>query len=188
MNGIRTVVDESSKNIIIMDVFSRLIKERIVFIDDAIDDEMANEIVAQLLYLDSLSNDIIKMYINSPGGGVTSGLAIYDTMSLIKSPIKTVGIGSVASMAAILLMSGKERTCTPNCRIMIHELSGGNPINPLEDIKIHFSEMNELQSILNSIISKKSNISNPEEYKRDFWMGPQQALSFGIIDYILNGN
>ncbi len=183
---VRTVVEESSKNIIIMDVFSRLVKERILFIDGPIDDELANGIISQLIYLDSISKEDIQMYINSPGGSITSGLAILDTMNLIKSPIKTIGIGVAASMAAIILMNGAVRTCTPNCRIMLHQPSGGS-IGTFKEMQISLEEMSTLKDIVYNIIANKTFITDiNSSLLFDVWMSPSGAKSLNIIDYVLN--
>ena len=126
MAGMRTIVEERQKNVAVMDVFSRLIQERIIFIDDVIDDDLANGVIAQLLHLDSLDKKKpINIYINTPGGGVYSGLAIYDIAKLISAPIRTVCIGMAASMGVPLMLMGTERCATKHSRIMIHQPMGG---------------------------------------------------------------
>lgn len=182
----RTIVEKNSENIVILDVFSKLIQNRSVFIDDVITPELANETIAQLLYLDAIdTGEPIKMYINSPGGLVTQGLGIYDTMQLLKSPIVTIGLGEVASMATILLIAGTTRKATKNTRIMLHEVMAGYS-GKLTNLKIDLAETELLNNVLMNIIEEKTNIKNAlEQFKFDKWMGVNEALELGILTEIL---
>ena len=171
------------------EVYKKLLESRIIFINGEINDEMASEVVAKLLYLDSLSDDDIIVYINSPGGSVTSGLMIYDTIKYIKSDVSTVGIGLSASMASILLMSGTKgkRKILTHGRVMLHELStatGGK----ISDILVFTNEIQKTHKILSNIIVENSVLSKEQvevELKKDFWLDSEQALRFGIVDKIV---
>jgi ATP-dependent Clp protease protease subunit len=181
----RTIVEERPENIAVMDVFSKLIQERIIFIDGPIDDELANGVIAQMLYLDSISNDTINIYINTPGGMVTQGLAIYDVSFLIKSPIRTVGVGEACSMGAILMLMGKERCSLKHSRFMVHQPSGG-AYGTAEDNRRTIEEMNRLEKVLYKIIKEKTTIKDVEETLLfDTWMDAEQALECGLINKIL---
>jgi ATP-dependent Clp protease protease subunit len=181
----RTVVEKSSENLIIIDVFSRLIQERIIFIDDVIEPDLANGIIAQLLYLDSVSNDTINIYINSPGGQIVQGLAIYDVVKLIKSPIRTVCVGMAASMACMLMLMGSTRVGLKHSRLMLHEVSAGSA-GSLSDMKIDLEEAERLQNYLYDIIGEKTFISDVKEaFKRDKWYSSEEALVAGILTEIL---
>ena len=148
----RTIVEENPQNVVIMDVFSKLIQDRIIFIGEDIHPDLSNEVIAQLLYLNSVSKtDPIKVYINSPGGYVTQGLAMYDVAHLIKAPIDTYCIGQAASMGAILMLMGQRRFGLKHTRIMLHELSGG-AVGTLTEMKISVVEAEKLQQQLNNII------------------------------------
>lgn len=183
----RNVVEERSKNVVIMDVFSKLAQERILFIDDVIDSELANGIVSQLIYLDSINNNEISIYINSPGGTVYDGVAILDVMDLIKSPVKTVCTGSAMSMAAIILLYGDTRVSTKRSTIMLHQMStlvGGR----LSDISIDYEEAKRLEDILYEIIAEKTNIRDIDhKLLTDWYISPEKAKELGIIDTVLNG-
>lgn len=183
----RNVVEERNKNIIIMDVFSKLAQERILFIDDVIDSDLANGIISQLLYLDSLSHDEISIYINSPGGSAYDGLAIIDIMNIIKSPIKTVCVGTAMSMAAFILICGDTRTSTENSTIMLHQLSSwarGKLSNMIIDLK----EAERLENVIYNIIQSKTNIPDfKTKLLTDWYLSPQEAKEFNIIDDIING-
>lgn len=182
---LRTIVEERPRNIAIMDVFSKLCQERIIFIDDVIDAELANGVIAQLLYLDSLNNKEISIYINTPGGSVSQGLAIYDISKLIKSPIKTVGIGEVASMGVILLLMGQKRVMLQNTRIMLHQVSSGIA-GRYSDLVIELKEAENWQNKIFSIIKEKTTFKNPEkELVQDVWMGIDEAYNCGIINTLL---
>lgn len=181
----RTIVEERPENIAVMDVFSKLIQERIIFIDGAITEELANGVIAQMLYLDSLNNEQINIYINSHGGEVTQGLAIYDIAKLTKSPIRTVGIGNACSMGAVLMLVGEERCSLENCRFMLHQPSGGF-VGTIAENKVALEEMIALEKILYKIIEDKTNITNAEEnLLLDMWLSPEEALEKGIINKIL---
>lgn len=183
---IRTVVQEGQKNIVVMDVFSKLIQERVIFIDGVIDEELANGVVAQMLYLDSLSNvEPINVYINSYGGSIYDGLAIFDTAELIKAPIRTVAVGKAASMGAILLLMGKERCMTKRTRLMLHQPSAG-VIGTADEIRVTHEEVEVLKKELYDIVEKRSKLKNVEQlFKLDTWFSAEQALEAGLITTIL---
>lgn len=182
---VRTIVEERTENIAVMDVFSKLIQERIIFIEDAIDSELANGVIAQLLILDSVSHEQINLYINSPGGIITQGLAIYDVCKLLKSPIRTVGMGEVASMSAILMLVGDERCGLTNTRFMLHQPSSGF-WGTAEDQRRSLKEMEILEQTLYGIIKEKTTIPDVEKTLLfDTWMSSNEALEFGLINKIL---
>ena len=186
---IPTVIEKSSTGERAYDIYSRLLKNRIILLSGEINDDTANVIIAQLLYLDSISNDDISLYINSPGGSISSGMAIYDTMNLIKSDVSTICIGLSASMAAFLLSCGKKgkRYCLPNSEIMIHQPLGGVKGQATE-IDIVAKRIINLRSKLNSILAKntKRNLKQIEkDTDRDYYMSSKEALDYGIIDKIL---
>ena len=186
---IPTVIEKSSMGERAYDIYSRLLKNRIILLSGEINDDTANVIIAQLLYLDSISHDDISIYINSPGGSITSGMAIYDTMNLIKSDVSTICVGMSASMAAFLLSCGKKgkRYCLPNSEVMIHQPLGG--VNgQATEIDIVAKRIINLRSKINSILSKntKKNIKQIEkDTDRDHYMNAEEALEYGIIDKIL---
>lgn len=173
----------------VFDLYSKLLLERIIFIEGEINDTTANIITSELLYLDSINNDDIYIYINSPGGSITSGFAIYDTMNYIKSDVVTIGIGMCASMAAFLLSSGTigKRSALKNTEIMIHQPLGG--INgQATEIKIVAERIIKLKNKLNKILSK--NTKKPlskiqKDTERDYYMDSNEALNYGIIDNII---
>lgn len=183
------IVDVDSKKETVYDIYSKLLKERIIFIEGEINDERANLIVSELLYLDSISNDDINIYINSPGGSITAGMAIYDTMNYIKSDCVTIGIGLCASMAAFLLSSGArgKRCSLNNTEIMIHEPLGG--VNgQATEIKIVAERILKIKKKLNVILSrntKKSLSKIEKDVERDYYMDSDEALKYGIIDKII---
>ena len=173
----------------IFDIYTKLLQNRIIFINGEINDDLANLVVSELLYLDSISHDDIYIYINSPGGSVTSGLAIYDTMNYVKSDVSTVGMGMCASMAAVLLASGTKgkRLSLPNTEIMIHQVLGGTE-GRASDIKIHAERILDVKKKLNSILANltgKSISKINKDTERDYYMNPKDALKYGIIDTIL---
>jgi len=181
----RTIVEERGKNVLIMDVFSKLVQERIIFIDEPIDDELANGVIAQLLYLDSVSQKTIDVYINTPGGSVYSGLAIYDVAHLIKSPIKTICIGMAASMGAILMLMGTERCATKHSRIMLHQPSG-MAVGTSDDISITHEEIQKLKKELYAIVEEKTSLTNAEAlFKNDVWYTAAEALECGLLTKVL---
>ena len=182
---IRKIVEERSKNIVVMDVFSKLAQDRIIFIDNAIDSDLANGVVSQLMYLDSLNNNEITVYINSPGGTVYDGFAIIDVMRRIKSPVKTVCIGSAMSMAAIILICGDNRQATELATIMLHQPSGGIS-GTSSEINIVSKEIDRVKDIMYNIIKKKTAIQNPLELlEKDYYIPAEEAKKLGIIDEIL---
>ena len=185
------VVEQTSRGERSYDIYSRLLKERIIFLTGIIDDHVASLICAQLLYLESENpNKDISFYINSSGGAVTSGLAIYDTMQYIKPDITTVCIGQAASMGSLLLTAGtkKKRYALPHSRIMVHQPSGGVQ-GQASDIQIHANEILTIRKKTNEIYVNHTgqDIKKIEEYlDRDSFMGPDEAKSFGLIDKIVN--
>lgn len=171
------------------DVYKKLMESRIIFINGEINDEMASDVVAKLLYLDSQSNEDIVIYINSPGGSVTSGLMIYDTIKYVKSDVSTIGIGLSASMASILLMSGTKgkRKILTHGRVMLHELSTATD-GKISDILVFTNEIQKTHKILSNIIVENSILSPSQveaELKKDFWLDSNEALRFGIVDKII---
>ena len=184
------VIEQTGKGERSYDIYSRLLKERIIFLHDAIDDNIANLIISQLLFLEAEANDRdIYLYINSPGGVVTSGMAIYDTMQFITSPVSTICMGQAASMGAFLLSAGKKgkRFALPNSRIMIHQPLGGAQ-GQATDIEIQTKEILRIKRQLNQILSevtgqKLSKIENDTD--RDFFMSGSEAKEYGLIDDII---
>ncbi len=189
MNLIPTVIEKSNMGERAYDIYSRLLKDRIIILSGEIDDNLANSIVAQLLYLDSINNDTINLYINSPGGSITSGMAIYDTMNFIKSDVSTICIGMAASMAAFLLSSGKKgkRFCLPNSEVMIHQPLGGAQGQATE-IKIAAERILKLKDKLNTILAKNTGKSLKQierDTERDNFMDSNEAFEYGIVDKVL---
>ena len=171
------------------DIFSRLLKERIIFISGEINDMLANNVIAELLYLDSVSNDDIYLYINSPGGSVTAGMAIYDTMNFIKSDVATICIGIAASMAAFLLSSGKKgkRSVLPNADVMIHQPLGGAE-GQASDIKIAADRIICIRKRLNKILASNTGQSLKKierDTERYNYLSAREALSYGLVDEII---
>ena len=190
LNLVPMVVEQSSKGERAYDIYSRLLKERIIFIVGPIEDYMANVIIAQILFLESEDpKKDISLYINSPGGSVTSGMAIYDTMQFCKPDVSTLCIGQEASMGAVLLAGGakKKRFALTNSRIMIHQPLGGFQ-GLSTDIQIHAQEIQKVRENLNSILSKHTgNDINKikEDTDRDNFMNSNEAKKYGIIDTVL---
>lgn len=189
MNLVPVVVDKDIEGERSYDIFSRLLKERIIFISGEINDTTANSVIAELLYLDSLNHDDISIYINSPGGVITSGMAIYDTMNFVKSDVCTICIGMAASMAAFLLSSGAKgkRFILPNADVMIHQPLGGAE-GQATDIKIASDRIIGLRNKLNKILSK--NTGKPlnkiiKDTERDNYLSANEALEYGIVDKII---
>lgn len=184
------VIEQTARGERSFDIFSRLLKDRVVFIIGAIDDVVANLVVAQLLFLESENPDKdISLYINSPGGVVTAGMAIYDTMQFIKPDVSTICMGQAASMGALLLAGGAagKRYCLPNARVMIHQPLGGIQ-GQASDIAIHAEETLKVKARLNRILAKHT--GQPEEViakdtDRDNFMSPERALEYHLIDQIL---
>lgn len=186
------VVEQTSRGERSYDIYSRLLKDRIIFLLGEVEDHMANLVVAQLLFLESENPEKdISMYINSPGGAVTAGLAIYDTMQFIKPAVSTLCIGQAASAAALLLCAGAEgkRFCLPNSRVMIHQPLGGYR-GQATDIEIHARETLAVRAQLNRIMAHHTK-KTPEEImrdtERDNFMSPVEAKKYGLIDGILQG-
>ncbi len=189
MNLIPSVVEKSSDGERAYDIYSRLLKDRIIILSGEIDDNLANSIVAQLLYLDSLNHDPINLYINSPGGSITAGMAIYDTMNYIKSKVSTICIGMAASMAAFLLSSGEKgmRFILPNGEVMIHQPLGGAQGQATE-IKIAAERILKLKEKLNKILSENTGQSLEKinhDTERDYFLSADDTLEYGLIDKIL---
>ena len=185
MGSTRTIVEERPKNIAVMDVFSKLVQERIIFIDDEITDDLANGVIAQMLYLDSLDKkNPINIYINSTGGNCIAGLAIYDVSKIISAPIKTTCIGMAASMGAILMLMGEERFGLPHSRIMLHEASG-DMWGKTKDIAVRFKLQTELQAELYEIVKEKTTLNIEDFSVTDRWYNAKEALEFGIITKII---
>ena len=190
MNLVPTVIEKSNYGERAYDIYSRLLKDRIIILSGEIDDNMSNSIVAQLLYLDGMNHDDISIYINSPGGSITAGMAIYDTMNFITSNVSTICIGMAASMAAFLLSSGEKgmRYCLENAEVMIHQPLGGAQGQATE-IKIAAERILKLKKKLNKILSEntgKSLRKVEKDTERDYFMESNEALKYGIIDKILN--
>ena len=186
---IPTVIEKEPTGIRAYDIYSRLLKDRIIILNGEIDDNISNSIVAQLLYLDSLNNNDISIYINSPGGSITAGMAIYDTMNFIKSDVSTICVGMCASMAAFLLSSGTKgkRYSLPNGEVMIHQPLGGAQGQATE-IKIAAERILKLKAKLNKILANNTNqdIKKIEQdTERDYFLDSKDALTYGIIDKIL---
>ena len=185
------VVEQTSRGERAYDIYSRLLKERVIFLIGPVEDYSANLIVAQLLFLEAENPEKdIALYINSPGGSVTAGLSIFDTMNFIKPKVSTLCLGQAASMGAFLLSAGApgKRFALPNSRIMIHQPLGGFQ-GQASDIKIHAEEMLKIKEKLNQMLAKNTGKSVEQierDTDRDNFMSPEQALSYGLIDTILN--
>lgn len=189
MNLVPTIIEKEINGERCYDIYSRLLKDRIIILNGEINDNTANIIVAELLYLDSLNHNDISLYINSPGGSITSGMAIYDTMNFIKSKVSTICIGMAASMAAFLLSSGEKgkRLALPNSEVMIHQPLGGAQGQATE-IKIAAERILKLKNKLNKILSK--NTGKPLEQieidtERDYFLSAKEAKNYGLIDKII---
>ena len=183
------ILEERQLNVTQMDVFSRLMMERIIFLGTEIDDYTANTLQAQLLYLDSVDAKDISIYINSPGGSVTAGLGIYDTMQFISSEVATICTGMAASMAAVLLVAGQEgkRQALPHSRVMIHQPLGGVQ-GQASDIEIEAREIQKFKKELYKIISDHSHTPYEKVWQdsdRNYWMDAEEAKEYGVIDSIL---
>ncbi len=187
---IPTVIEKTSYGERAYDIYSRLLKDRIIFLGTGIDDQVANSIIAQLLFLESQDKTKeIKLYINSPGGSVTAGLAIYDTMNLIKCDVSTICVGMAASMGAFLLSSGTKgkRFALPNSEVMIHQVMGGTQ-GQATDIKIHAERILQMKDSLNKILAKNTGqtIKKVEaDTERDNFMTAPQAKEYGLIDDVI---
>ena len=189
---IPNVLEKTSNGERVYDLYSKLLEDRIILLSGEINDNTSNIIISELLYLDSISNEDISIYINSPGGSITSGMAIYDTMNYIKSDVSTICIGMAASMGAFLLSSGKKgkRYALPNSEIMIHQPLGGAQGQATE-IKIAAERILKMKDNLNKILSKNTgkNLKQIEkDTERDYFMDSKEALEYGLIDEILKRN
>ncbi len=187
MNMIPMIFDNTDNKEYAFDLYSLLLTKRIIFLTGEINDQLANTIVGELLYLDSKGNNDIFLYINSPGGSITAGLAIYDTINYIKSKVITIGLGMCASMGAFLLSSGNYRYALPNCEIMIHEPLGGAQ-GQASDIKIASDQILKIKQRINKILARntKKTISRIEkDTLKDNYMNSKEALAYGLIDEII---
>ena len=191
MSVIPMVVDQTVRGERSYDIYSRLLKDRIVFIGEEISDPLANLVIAQILFLEKEDPDKdIDLYINSPGGSVTAGLAMYDVIRHVKCPVATVCVGMAASMATALLVGGTKgkRYAMPNARIMIHQTSGGYR-GTMSDARIYLEEMAKMNETYVRIVSEASGRS-PEQVRkdldRDYWMSAQEAKDYGIVDEIID--
>ena len=189
MNLIPTIIEKNDIGERAYDIYSRLLKDRIIILNGEITDNSSNVVVAELLYLDSISNDDISLYINSPGGSITAGMAIYDTMNFVKSNVSTICVGMAASMAAFILSSGEKgkRYILPNAEVMIHQPLGGAQGQATE-IKIAAERILKLKKKLNKILSDntgKDINTIDSDTERDYFMDINEALDYGIVDKIL---
>ena len=174
-----TIIEKNTSNLLALDPFSKLLQNRIVFIDD-VTPELANSVIAQLYYLDSISQEEIRVYINSPGGCLLSSLAIYDVILSLKSPVKTVAIGCAASGGLLILIAGEKRTCLPNTRMMFHELAGGS-IGKISEMLDYVDEAKVLHQKMKDIFSTKTLIKTEDHKYRDFWFGKEEALALKVL-------
>ena len=187
------VIEQTHRGERTYDIYSRLLKDRIILLGTEIDDDVANAIVAQMLFLESEDPDKeINLYVNSPGGSVTAGLAIYDTMHYVRPPVATICVGQAASMGAVLLLAGAKgkRQALPNARIMVHQPMGGAR-GQASDVEIHAREILRMRAMLNDLISKHTGQTLDRVEKdtdRDYFMGAQDAKTYGIIDEVVSVN
>ena len=188
---IPTVIEKSADGERAFDIYSRLLNERIIFLGEEVNEHTANSVVAQLLHLAYVDPEAdISLYINSPGGSVYDGMAIYDTMNFIKPDVATYGIGLQASMGAFLLSSGAKgkRFCLPHAKVMIHQPSSGTR-GKVTDMEIDLKETLELKEMLAKIIAKNTGqkLSKVKvDMERDYWMSPQEAVKYGLVDKVLS--
>jgi ATP-dependent Clp protease protease subunit len=190
LNLVPMVVEQTARGERAYDIYSRLLKERVVFVVGQVEDHMANLIVAQLLYLESENPDKdIHLYINSPGGVVTAGMSIYDTMQFIRPDVSTICVGQAASMGALLLAGGakEKRFCLPHSRMMIHQPLGGFQ-GQATDIDIHAREVLKLRDALNAVLARHTGQDIEKiarDTDRDNFMGPEEAVAYGLVDKVL---
>jgi len=190
LSYVPTVIESSSRGEKSFDIFSRMLRERIIFVGEEIDDEMANSIVAQLLLLDSENPEKdIMMYINSPGGVITAGMAIFDTMNLIKADVSTICMGEAASMGAFLLSAGTKgkRMALPSARIMIHQPLGGAK-GQATDIELEAKEIMRMKNMLNGLLAEHSGQTIEKikaDTERDHYLSAQEAVEYGLIDKVV---
>lgn len=189
LNFVPMVLEQSARGERSYDIFSRLLKERIVFLAGPLDDAVANLIVAQLLWCESENPEKdIHLYINSPGGSVSAGLSVYDTMQFVQSEIETICVGQAASMGAFLLAAGEpgKRSCLPNSRVMLHQPSGGSS-GAAADIEIQAREIVLVRTRMNELLAQHTGQSSEQIEKdtdRDYWMSPAEAKDYGLIDMV----
>ena len=186
---IPSILEKNNGSEKILDISTKLLQNRIIFLSGEINDDLANIIVSELLYLDSINHDDIYLYINSPGGSVTAGLAIYDTMNYIKSDVSTLAIGLCASMGAVLLAAGAKdkRLSLPSAEVMIHQVLGGTE-GKASDIKVQAERILETKKKLNTILASltgKTLSRIDKDTEKDYYMNPKQAIKYGLIDHIL---
>lgn len=187
---IPTIIEKTQYGERVYDIYSRLLKDRIIFLGTPIDDTVANAVIAQMLFLDSQnSDDDIKVYLNTPGGMVTSGLAIYDTMQYVKSPVSTICIGVTASMGAVLLAAGTKgkRFILPNSEVMLHQVMGWAE-GQASDIKIRAEHILKIKDRLNKLLSKHTGqtlVRIEKDTDRDFYMSAEEALEYGLVDKVI---
>ena len=190
MHLIPTVIEKSTHGERAYDIYSRLLKERIIFLGDSINDAIANTVIAQMLFLESDDpKKDIKLYVNSPGGSVTAGMAVYDTMQYVKCDISTISVGLAASMGAVLLSAGKKgkRFALPNSEVMLHQVMGGVE-GQASDIKIRAEHILKIRDKINQILVSHTGqpLSKIEkDTDRDFYMTPEEALKYGLVDKII---
>jgi ATP-dependent Clp protease, protease subunit len=191
LNLVPMVIEETARGERSFDIYSRLLKERVIFLVGPVEDHMANVVVAQLLFLESENPDKdIHLYINSPGGSVSAGLAIYDTMQFIKPDVSTMCIGQAASMGALLLTAGAagKRFCLPHSRVMIHQPLGGFQ-GQATDIDIHAKEILKVRDHLNDILVKHTGKTLKKirtDTERDYFLGAKESLAYGLVDQVLD--
>ena len=187
---IPTVIEKTNYGERAYDIYSRLLKDRIIFLGSAIDDGVANAIIAQLLFLENQDPEKdIKIYINSPGGSVTAGMAIYDTMQYIKPHVSTICVGMAASMASVLLAAGEKgkRFALPNSEVMIHQVMGGTE-GQASDIKIHAERILKMKERLNKILAKHTGQKLTiieKDSDRDYFMDAEEAVKYGLVDKVI---
>ena len=193
MNLIPTVIEQSSRGERAYDIYSRLLKDRIIMLSGPIDDNVANSVIAQLLFLDAQDSEKdIYLYINSPGGSVSAGLAIFDTMNFVKADVQTIVLGMAASMGAFLLSSGAKgkRYALPNAEVMIHQPLGGFQ-GQATDIGIHANRMLKIKERLNKILSENTNQPLEKlsaDVERDYFLDGEEAVEYGIVDKVITKN
>ena len=183
--NMRFITEKSSSNVVVTDVFSKLVQDRIIFIDGDITDNLANSVISQLLYLDSLNKDEITIYINSYGGSVYDGLGIIDVMGLVKSPIKTVVLGKAMSMGALIFICGDKRQMTKRSTIMFHEISSGMH-GKISDMVVSYKEVERLSKIVSKIVEFYTDVEDIDKaFQKDTYYDPTDALKLNITDEIL---
>lgn len=187
---IPTVIEKTNRGERAYDIYSRLLKDRIIFLGTAVDDTVANTVIAQFLFLENQDPEKdIKLYINSPGGSVTAGMAIYDTMQYIKPNVSTICVGMAASMASVLLAAGEKgkRFCLPNSEVMIHQVMGGMQ-GQASDIKIHAERILKIKDRLNDILAKHTGKDKKiieKDADRDYFMSAEESVSYGLVDKVI---